>query len=256
MSSQSKSLYEIPLNKFSYPAFTEESLQGQSKNRNSNSYQFSSVSSVSSTPELNNIKMKNKRRNCCMCCIQSKREKSRDSRFENIEENISNNRFAGLSKEARSEAIRKIFRRAIRKCMVQNAFAEARDLFRHSTRMTYGEEGLTRDKKGECLVMPGTKFNFIWTLIVLTLLLYTAIVTPFTVVFINHPPLSFFIWELFIDALFMIDIVVNFFTPYYSKGIIIKDKWLIAKKYLQSWFLIDVIACIPFNLFYTNDGAK
>ena len=187
---------------------------------------------------------------CCGSCFKGKENKRR---FDNIETGEIKNRFAGLTKQAKSEAIRNVFRRAIRKCLVKTAFLNAKSLYRFNN---YRNESTAVEKKNICLIMPGTTFNFIWTIVVLLLLLYTAIVTPFVVVFIDNPPLPLFIWELIIDGLFMIDIIINFFTPYYDEGILIKDKWKIAKNYLKSWFLIDLIACIPFNLFSSGENTK
>ena len=44
------------------------------------------------------------------------------------------------------------------------------------------------------------------------------------------------------------DIGFNFRTAYYdSRGVIVIEQRLITRNYLQSWFLIDFITCLPIN---------
>ena len=47
------------------------------------------------------------------------------------------------------------------------------------------------------------------------------------------------------------DIILNFRTTYVSKGgqVIYKPK-LIALNYIRGWFLLDLLAAIPFDLLY------
>lgn len=55
------------------------------------------------------------------------------------------------------------------------------------------------------------------------------------------------------DFIFLLDIVVSFFSAYYnSKFILIDKRKQIAWRYLSTWFLIDVLSIIPLNLFISN----
>ena len=52
----------------------------------------------------------------------------------------------------------------------------------------------------------------------------------------------------FIDAMFLIDIILSFNTAILTDDMVLIDKRKdIAIYYVKSWFLIDVIACIPFD---------
>ena len=202
------------------------------------------------TPKSVKLANKQSKKSCCCCLkgiIESKKNENRKK--------VPNNRFANLPPDEKSRAIREIFRRAIRKALVKEAFLNARHLFRFQTVRKY-TANTTKPTEYRCLVMPGTNCNIIWTIVVLLLLLYTATVTPFAVVFVDDPPLAFLIWEGFIDCLFMIDICINFFTPYYSHGLLVTDKTKIAKKYLKTWFLVDFIACIPFNWILGGENSR
>ena len=51
-----------------------------------------------------------------------------------------------------------------------------------------------------------------------------------------------------IDALFFIDIIINFNTAFYNEVHDVIDKrYEIAAKYLKGWFLIDFLAILPFE---------
>ena len=52
------------------------------------------------------------------------------------------------------------------------------------------------------------------------------------------------VWTLF----FAVDIYLNFNTPYLTSGEWITDKTIIRQNYLRSWFVVDLIATIPFDL--------
>ena len=55
------------------------------------------------------------------------------------------------------------------------------------------------------------------------------------------------------DCLFLVDIIVNFFSAIEGAGyIMIDDRKEIAKLYLQGWFLIDVLAILPLDLIITS----
>jgi hypothetical protein len=58
-------------------------------------------------------------------------------------------------------------------------------------------------------------------------------------------------WNLInysIDAFFLLDIFVNFNSAFYDEEyIIVESRKVIAREYLQSWFIIDILSIIPFD---------
>lgn len=55
-----------------------------------------------------------------------------------------------------------------------------------------------------------------------------------------------------IDIFFTIDILVNFNSAYTDDSYeIIHDRGKIASNYIQSWFFIDLMSVIPFELIIT-----
>lgn len=50
------------------------------------------------------------------------------------------------------------------------------------------------------------------------------------------------------------DILLNFRTTYVSrKGEVVSDSKQIALNYLKGWFLVDLLAALPFDLLYASD---
>ena len=49
------------------------------------------------------------------------------------------------------------------------------------------------------------------------------------------------------QVFFLCDIVLNFFTSYFHDGELIGSYSMIARHYLRTWFLPDLIATIPFD---------
>ena len=75
------------------------------------------------------------------------------------------------------------------------------------------------------------------------LLIWTAMFVPYRLAFVDDPTLGIFIMECLMDGIFLIDVVLNFFTAFYNnKHILITDKKVIAKRYLKTWFAIDFVS--------------
>ena len=55
--------------------------------------------------------------------------------------------------------------------------------------------------------------------------------------------------DIAIDFLFEVDLVMNFFTAYEDEnGELIISRIKIAKAYLKSWFLLDLMSSVPISL--------
>lgn len=100
------------------------------------------------------------------------------------------------------------------------------------------------------VIMPESNFKKLWNVIIIILLAYTATYVPFKVSFVDETSPGLFAWDLVVDGLFMIDIFVNFLAAYEDKEDIIEVRVSkIAKQYIKSWFFLDLVATIPFQLF-------
>jgi len=118
-----------------------------------------------------------------------------------------------------------------------------------------------RDKVRACMLYPEDPVKINWDLFITLILLISCILTPLRIAFGgDEEPLGWEIINNTIDGLFLIDIVVIFSSAYYDDDYnIIDDRILIGKSYLQSWFLIDILAIIPFERFisaFSSDNEK
>jgi len=106
-------------------------------------------------------------------------------------------------------------------------------------------------------------FRIKWDLFVMALALWNVFCVPFTLVFnpgFGDKPEVMAV-NLLIDAIFIVDIVLNFRTSFYSAttGDEILSPALIAKNYLIGKFWIDALTAIPSEIvdrFYTSKSSE
>jgi len=111
-------------------------------------------------------------------------------------------------------------------------------------------------------------FKAMWDWIILLLVLYTAVFTPYSAAFLINEleeerrqtcgytcnPLN--VVDVIVDILFIIDIVITFRTTYvnHNNEVVTHPKH-IAIHYIKGWFLIDMVAAIPFDLLFFRSGS-
>lgn len=104
-------------------------------------------------------------------------------------------------------------------------------------------------------------FKAVWDWIILILVMYTAIFTPYVAAFVLSDPEynskrnrkyaddPIVIIDLIVDVTFVIDILINFRTTFVNgQDEVVSHPGRIAVHYLSGWFLIDLVAAIPFDL--------
>ncbi|XP_050407025.1 potassium voltage-gated channel protein eag [Patella vulgata] len=106
-------------------------------------------------------------------------------------------------------------------------------------------------------------FKTIWDWIILFLTFYTAIMVPFNAAFKikTMDQLPLLVIDSMVDVVFFVDIVLNFHTSFVgSSGEVISDPKVIRMHYLRSWFVIDLLSCLPYDVFnafqYVDDGIS
>ncbi|KAF1329138.1 Voltagegated ion channel, partial [Globisporangium splendens] len=83
----------------------------------------------------------------------------------------------------------------------------------------------------------------------------TTCVVPYRVCFHRDAKGAFALAESDMDAMFFIDIVLNFFTGIYlPSGEITYSSWLIVVAYLRGWFAINFFSTMPFDLLFGSNG--
>ena len=96
------------------------------------------------------------------------------------------------------------------------------------------------------IILPDDKFKEKWELIIMALLLFTAIATPYRIAFFTTDSLGWTFIDYFTDFIFGVDIIINFFSAFEdSNDELILSRKIIACSYLKTWFTIDFISIIP-----------
>ncbi|XP_045550096.1 potassium voltage-gated channel subfamily H member 2 [Salmo salar] len=111
-------------------------------------------------------------------------------------------------------------------------------------------------------------FKAVWDWVILLLVIYTAIFTPYSAAFLLSDqeeaamqtcgycsPLN--VVDLIVDIMFIVDIVINFRTTYVNTNDeVVSQSQRIAVHYFKGWFLIDMVAAIPFDLLIYRSGEE
>ncbi|KAG7235759.1 hypothetical protein INR49_002261, partial [Caranx melampygus] len=112
-------------------------------------------------------------------------------------------------------------------------------------------------------------FKAVWDWVILLLVIYTAIFTPYSATFLlsdqeeaamqtcgySCSPLN--VVDFIVDIMFIVDIIINFRTTYVnSNDEVVSQSSRIAVHYFKGWFLIDMVAAIPFDLLIYRSGEE
>ncbi|XP_011490256.1 potassium voltage-gated channel subfamily H member 5-like [Oryzias latipes] len=93
-------------------------------------------------------------------------------------------------------------------------------------------------------------FKTTWDWIILILTFYTAIMVPYNVSFrTKQNNLAWLVVDSVVDVIFLVDIVLNFHTTFVGPaGEVISDAKQIRMNYLKTWFVIDLLSCLPYDI--------
>ena len=85
---------------------------------------------------------------------------------------------------------------------------------RRATKVDASRARIPADAKW--IINPKSTFQSRWDVLMMVLLIYTAIVTPFETGFVETSMGFLFVLNRFVDFWFFIDLFLQFMTPYYS----------------------------------------
>uniref|UniRef100_A0A8C5BUL6 Potassium voltage-gated channel subfamily H member 5 n=1 Tax=Gadus morhua TaxID=8049 RepID=A0A8C5BUL6_GADMO len=93
-------------------------------------------------------------------------------------------------------------------------------------------------------------FKTTWDWVILVLTFYTAIMVPYNVSFkTKQNNMVWLVLDSVVDVIFLVDIVLNFHTTFVGPGgEVISDPKLIRMNYLKTWFVIDLLSCLPYDI--------
>jgi len=110
-------------------------------------------------------------------------------------------------------------------------------------------KAVTPEPKDRVPFTPTSKYIIRWDITLSAVLIYTCFATPYELAFLETSLDSLFVINRICDIVFAVDIWVNFNLAFVTKsGHLITQKEAVHRRYLRTWFLIDFISTIPFDL--------
>ncbi|VDN08243.1 unnamed protein product [Thelazia callipaeda] len=107
------------------------------------------------------------------------------------------------------------------------------------------------------IILHYSTFKTIWDWSILALTFYTAFMVPYNIAFKTreHPPRGSIdmvaLMDSIVDVIFFADILLNFHTTFVGPGgEVVIEPTIIRCNYFKSWFLIDLLSCLPYDIFY------
>ena len=97
-----------------------------------------------------------------------------------------------------------------------------------------------------------------WDLFIMLFLMYTTFSVPYMLAFVPAKEIQpgealendmapFDIFEICLDCLFCLDVILNFCTAFTEKGVYHTSMRIIAVHYLKTWFILDFFGSVPFD---------
>ncbi|KAG2777303.1 hypothetical protein PC129_g18788 [Phytophthora cactorum] len=95
------------------------------------------------------------------------------------------------------------------------------------------------------MLLPDSLFRYCWDLLlaITTILLIWRV--PYTIAFGDSDLWYWFAFNKITDVIYLLDVILNFRTGYVEDTEVIMDNRLVAKHYIKTWFIVDVIGSIP-----------
>ncbi len=95
---------------------------------------------------------------------------------------------------------------------------------------------------------PESGFRIIWDLVTTAFIMRDFLLVPIQIAFDITDSDTLTPLDYFVDAFFIVDLILNFFTGYYHRGALELDYKRIRRKYIRGWFWVDLFSSIPYDL--------
>eukprot|EP00937_MAST-01D_sp_MAST-1D-sp2_P000861 g861.t1 len=123
---------------------------------------------------------------------------------------------------------------------------------------------LLLQNRSRSLLDPNTRGMRRWDVCIVLALVFTALITPYEVAVMSelvYPDINaLFVLNRVVDILFIVDMSLKFYTMYPQSpangGGWVRDQRQIARNYLRTWFLIDLVSVLPFDIVSYFMGKK
>eukprot|EP00076_Gallus_gallus_P034465 XP_025000003.1 potassium voltage-gated channel subfamily H member 4 isoform X1 [Gallus gallus] len=111
-------------------------------------------------------------------------------------------------------------------------------------------------QKAHFILLHYSIFKALWDWLILVATFYVAVTVPYNVCFTStedslSAARSTIVSDIAVEMLFILDIILNFRTTYVShSGQVVYEPHSICIHYVATWFFVDLIAALPFDLLY------
>uniref|UniRef100_A0A8C6SMX4 Voltage-gated delayed rectifier potassium channel KCNH4 n=1 Tax=Neogobius melanostomus TaxID=47308 RepID=A0A8C6SMX4_9GOBI len=115
-------------------------------------------------------------------------------------------------------------------------------------------------KKSRFILLHYSISKALWDWLILLATFYVAVTVPYDVCFVNHDEGGehhsqvsggTMASDIAVELLFILDIILNFRTTFVSQsGQVVYNSRSICLHYCTTWFFVDLIAALPFDLLY------
>lgn len=100
---------------------------------------------------------------------------------------------------------------------------------------------------------PDHPWRLVWDVVLLLLVVGDGIVVPYRMAFEVKAVGAAAVYNDFVTVFFLLDIILNMMTSYRDKGVVVIDRAAIAKRYLKTWFVLDMAASLPVDWFIADE---
>lgn len=99
------------------------------------------------------------------------------------------------------------------------------------------------------IVSPHSTSKFCWDVAITLMIIYCCVAVPECVVLEKDSVMLGLIADYVIDTSFLLDTALGFMTGFFAEeGIYITDLRKIAKRYVTTWFMADLVSSAPYDL--------
>lgn len=130
-----------------------------------------------------------------------------------------------------------------------------------STRRKFSSENLLtgiKDLTHGLVIHPDNRWYRTWDKFILLWAIYSSFFTPMEFGFFRGLPENLFVLDIVGQIAFLIDIGIQFFVAYRDPQTyrMVYQRTAIALRYLKSTFVVDLLACMPWDLIFKASGHK
>lgn len=122
--------------------------------------------------------------------------------------------------------------------MRSSNFAESVEL------KSVSQDGRDREVVSRCIIRSNCQPRLVWDIVGLLLITYDIIAIPLMVFELRATWFTIFM-DWFTLVFWTGDMIQSFFLDYYEKGMRVRDRRRIVKRYLKTWFVVDVVVVVP-----------